>query len=201
MTVLIKNYSAEQFVKQYGLLEKKRRILNAGSGSARFGENCVNIDIKDLPGVDLVCDIHALPSDIGRFDAIICNAVLQYCKDPRQVAESFWGALEPGGLLFVDAPWVQPFCENSPDRYRFSRVALLDLFERFELIDSGASIRPGSAFAMLGHHIAKSLTPYRTLNYILGKAAATILQPLGWIKTHSDDMTAGAFYIVCRKAD
>src|SRR5205823_4227539 len=140
-----------------------------------YGKNCMNIDIQSKQNVDVISDIHELPASLGDFDAIVCNGVLQYCESPHKVAKEFYRVLRPGGYLFIDAPWIQPFCPDTPDRFRFSADALRSIFSIFEIIELEPSIRPGSAFAMLGVHIAQTLTSSRYINYVLGKAAICIL--------------------------
>jgi SAM-dependent methyltransferase len=199
-SVLVKNFSESDFLAKYALLGGDKRILNAGSSSVRYGKNCVNVDVQHKDDVDVVCDIHELPESLVGFDAILCNAVLQYCHSPQKVAKEFYRVLKPGGYLFVDAPWVQPFCPDTPDRFRFSQDALRSVFSDFEIVDSGPSIRSGSAFAMLGIHIAQTLTLSRYINYGLGLAATVLLYPLRWISTTDESKTAGAFYMICRKS-
>lgn len=199
MQLLVKDYSELNFLHDHDLLDGRKRILNAGSSSVRYGENCVNIDIQSKKNVDFVCDIHELPDSLGEFDAIICNAVLQYCHSPKTVAKQFYRILKPGGYLFVDAPWVQPFCPDTPDRFRFSEDALREIFSDFQITTIGPSIRSGSAFAMLGVHIAQNLTRNKYLNYALSNIASLIVFPLRWIKTVDESKTAGAFYLICQK--
>lgn len=61
MQILAKHYTAEKFLQDYEILKSKKRILNAGSSSLRYGENCINVDIQKKPNVDFVCDIHEIP--------------------------------------------------------------------------------------------------------------------------------------------
>ena len=197
--MLVKNYSEYDFLERYGLLKSGARILNAGSSNVRYGKNCVNIDIQKKPNVDVVCDVHNLPNSLGEFDAVICNAVLQYCHNFQIVSQQFYNVLKDGGYLFVDAPWVQPFCPDTPDRYRFSEEALKSIFSKFNIVESGPSIRPGSAFAMLGVHIAQSLTTNKYINFLLGKIITFALYPFRGIRTSEENKTAGAFYIICQK--
>lgn len=196
---LIKDYTEYDFLNKYNLLNNENRILNAGSSSVRYGTNCVNIDIEPNPSVDVVCDIQALPDSLGQFDVIVCNAVLQYCPNPQRVADEFQRVLKPGGYLFLDAPWNQPSCPEPADRFRFSEDGLRSLFSNFEIIESGPSIRSGSAFAMLGLHIASRLTHNKYLNYIFRRIAFLLLYPFRWLQTTDGGKTAGAFYIICRK--
>ena len=196
----IKNYSEYDFLERYGLLESDARILNAGSSDIRYGKNCINIDIQEKSNIDVVCDVHDLPESLGKFDAVVCNAVLQYCHSPQIVAQQFYNVLKDGGYLFVDAPWVQPFCPDTPDMYRFSEEALKSIFSKFKVIESGPSIRPGSAFAMLGVHIAQSSTTNKYVNFLLGKIAKLALYPFRGVRTAKENYSAGAFYIICQKA-
>ena len=197
--MLVKNFTEYDFLEKYSLLNKDVRILNAGSSSVRYGDNCVNIDIQAKPNVDIVCDIHSLPSSLGKFDVIILNAVLQYCHSPQLVAEELYKALNDGGYLFCDAPWIQSFCPDTPDRYRFSEDALKSIFSNFTIVDSGPSIRPGSAFSMYGIDIARSLTMNKYINFVLGKIATVLLYPFTFIRTSQENKIAGAFYIICKK--
>jgi len=196
----VKNYSVHDFLSQYGFLhDEHTRILNAGSSSVRYGANCVNVDIKDKPNVDMICDIHNLPESLGNFDVVICNAVLQYCTSPQTVARQFLKVLKPRGYLYVDAPWVQPYCPDTPDRFRFSEDGLRTVFSDFEIVETGPSIRPGSAFAFLGVQIAHGLTSNRYINFALARIAAVLLYPFRRIRTKRERNTAGAFYMICRK--
>ncbi len=198
--MLKKNFSLNDFLDRYRLIERGARILNAGSSSVCIGRNCVNIDIQDKPNVDFICDVHNLPSSLGKFDAVICNAVLQYCHNPEVVAEQFYNVLKKGGYLFVDAPWVQPYCIDTADKYRFSMDALKLIFSSFEILEIGPSIRPGSAFFHLGVNIAQTLTPNIYVNVVLSKAASVLLSPFRNIQTSKAHCTAGAFYLIAQKA-
>lgn len=199
LPTLVKNFSENAFFERFNLLVDNKRILNAGSSNTRYGNNCVNIDIQEKENVDIVGDLHQLPPSIGKFDGIVCLAVLQYCKDPCQVADQFYEALYEGGYLLVDAPWIQPFCLDTLDLHRYSDFGLREIFKRFEIIECEPSIRPGSAFAMLGEYIAGSLTGNRYVNFALAKMAAVVLLQFRWIRTHQEAKCAGAFYLIARK--
>jgi SAM-dependent methyltransferase len=199
MSIFKKNFSVDDFIRDYSVIDKKLRILNAGSASVRFGDNCVNIDIQEKPNIDVVCDVHNLPDTLGTFDIIICNAVLQYCNDPKIVADQFYQHLIPGGYLFVDAPWVQPYCQDMPDKFRFSEDGLKEVFSQFEMIEVGPSIIPGSAFATLGVKIAGDLAANKYISFILAKIAYVLLYPFSRIRTKKEKNTAGAFYLIARR--
>lgn len=196
--MLIHNYTSQQFF--HDTLSPDMRILNAGSKSTRYGDNCLNIDIQDAHGVDLVADIHNLPDAIGLFDAIICTAVLQYCRNPFQVAEEFLRVLKPGGHIFISAPWMQGYCPDTPDRWRFSADGLREVFKSFEIIECAPGIKPGSAWAYLGFQIAEDATRNRYVNFALRHLAKWFLWPLRRIETAAQEKLAGSFYLIGRKS-
>jgi len=198
--MLKKYYTAEQFVRDNDLLLSGARILNAGSSTTRFGQNCINVDIQEKDNVDLVADLHCLPDNIGTFDAVICNAVLQYCRSPATVIDQFAKVLKPGGLLFIEAPWVQPYCDDTADLFRFSEQGLLALLEDFEIVSSGPSITPGSALVMQGSYMAGSMSKNKYLAFALTKITETVLYPVHWINTTRPEQTAGANFVIARNA-
>jgi SAM-dependent methyltransferase len=198
--MLVKNHSVRDFLRQYGFVDNKNiRILNAGSSSVRYGPACINVDIQQKPNVDLICDIHNLPASPSAFDVVICNAVLQYCHNPYTVAGEFLRVLKPGGFLYVDAPWMQPYCPDTPDRFRFSADGLRAVFAGFEIVEIGPSIRPGSAFAFLGTQMAHHLTANKYINRLMAIMATVVFYPFRRVRTHDEHRTAGAFYMICRK--
>lgn len=195
----VKNYTTADFMERYQLLETGARILNAGSSATRWGENCINVDVQAKPNVDLVCDLHDLPETLGPFDAVVCNAVLQYCHSPHIVARRLHAVLAPGGLMFVDAPWVQPFSLDTPDLYRFSEQALRAIFTDFEIVECGPSIRPGSALRMLAVAMARGATGSPYVNFAFAGTVGALLYPLRRVRTAREAHTAGAFYLIARK--
>jgi 2-polyprenyl-3-methyl-5-hydroxy-6-metoxy-1,4-benzoquinol methylase len=44
------------------------------------------------------------PANLGRFDVVILNHVLEHCLDPRKVLEHALGMLEEDGRIFVEVP-------------------------------------------------------------------------------------------------
>ena len=103
------------------------RILDAGAGELRnrplcghlayvsqdFGQYKGDGDGKglqtgnwDTSGIDLVCDITAIPEPDAAFDAILCSEVLEHVPDPTKVLDEFARLLKPGGKLILTAPFA-----------------------------------------------------------------------------------------------
>jgi 2-polyprenyl-3-methyl-5-hydroxy-6-metoxy-1,4-benzoquinol methylase len=58
--------------------------------------------------------LSAPPEDIGRHDLLLLSAVLEHVRDLKEALAQVRGVLEPGGLLYVEAPDVTRF-GGSPD--------------------------------------------------------------------------------------
>ena len=194
-----KLYSDQDFIRRFCFSCSTTKVLNAGSSDVRYGGDCTNVDIQEKEGVDYVCDIHDLPFRDNHFDIVVCNAVLQYCENPFQVARQFFRVLKPGGWLYVDAPWMQPYCKDTPDKFRFSEDGLKTVFKDFEIIEVGPSIQSGSAIAYMAFHMADSLTSNKYINHALAEMARVVFFPIRYLKTLREQKTAGAFYLVGRK--
>ncbi len=103
------------------------RVLNLGSSSAAArgdqpwierdvleplrarGLEVVNADLKQEPGVDVVCDIEAPGFDPdrdlgGRFDLVLFNNVLPHVESVPRAAHAAVNAVADGGLLLASVP-------------------------------------------------------------------------------------------------
>ncbi len=104
------------------------RILDAGAGELRNRPLCTHLAYvsqdfcqydggASMPaglqtgqwntsGIDLVCDIAAIPEADASFDAILCTEVLEHVPDPTKALDEFARLLKPGGKLIITAPFA-----------------------------------------------------------------------------------------------
>jgi len=103
------------------------RILDAGAGQLRNKPLCGHLNYVsqdfgqyggtgdgqglqtgrwDTSGVDLVCDITAIPEPDASFDAILCSEVFEHVPDPMKALGEFARLLKPGGKLILTAPFA-----------------------------------------------------------------------------------------------
>ncbi len=90
------------FTLPYSAVSKQK--LNLGCGSdIRAGY--VNVDIVELPGVDVVHDLSVLPLPFadGSASEIICQDVLEH-MEYIPILEDLYRVLEPGGVLKIRVP-------------------------------------------------------------------------------------------------
>lgn len=102
------------------------RILDAGAGERRFQPLCAHLHYVsqdfarydgagdgrglhggswDQRGLDLVCDITAIPEPEWSFDAVMCVEVFEHLPDPLAALDEFTRLLRPGGYLVLTAPF------------------------------------------------------------------------------------------------
>lgn len=90
--------------------------LNLGCGF-RTLEGYINLDIVDVPGVDVVWDINKLPLPFedNSFEEIICDDLLEHIFDYIPILTELHRILAHGGLLKIRSPhftcksnWMNP---------------------------------------------------------------------------------------------
>lgn len=80
--------------------------LNLGCGFRRM-DGYINIDNRELPGVDLVCDVtEGLPFDDNTMEEIFCQDFLEHIPIGQTIAviTDIWRVLKPGGKFHHVTP-------------------------------------------------------------------------------------------------
>jgi SAM-dependent methyltransferase len=74
------------------------------------GQPVVQVDIKELPFVDIVADAEALTDTIspGSYDYVVSTSMLEHTPHPWKVLDEMYKVLRPGGVLYVSVPWIYP---------------------------------------------------------------------------------------------
>jgi SAM-dependent methyltransferase len=169
-------------------------VLNLG-GVGMVG--AVNFALD--PEADVQGDAHDLSRFAAdSFDMVISTGMLQYCHAPHVVASEIHRVLRPGGLLYLDAPFVQPYCDHHgiDDLWRFTKRGLLRLFGAFEVVECGSSIPAVSA---LGYYLSRCEGRSRYVTAAWRLAVSLVFAPLAWTKLGRSPKVAGALYLVARK--
>lgn len=95
-------------------LPKNSRCLQIGlgrHGDGKFGPGWTVVDLFDpSPAVDYNYDVQDLPSDwSGRFDLVLCNAILEHIPYPQKAINELHRVLKPGGFAYVELPFWQRY--------------------------------------------------------------------------------------------
>lgn len=152
-------YSLNQpSVNPLDFLPEKPVIFDIGSkdGQANYvsaypkDAKVVTVDIEAGSGVDLVADAHDLymvPD--SSVDFVTTVSVLEHVRNPVKVVGEIHRILKPGGIVYINVPFIFPYHADPDDFYRFSHRGILNLCERFERLDSGFARGPASTM----HHL------------------------------------------------
>jgi SAM-dependent methyltransferase len=153
----------------YDLLPARPLIFDIGSkdggASYAFGSpppeaTVTCVDIAAGPGVDLVADahdLHMVPDN--SVDLVTAVSVLEHVRYPQKVVSEIFRILKPGGVVYINVPFVFPYHADPDDFYRFSYRGIVILCEGFERIDSGFNRGPASTMHhLLVHFLAMLLS-------------------------------------------
>lgn len=149
----------------YDFLPPEPIIYDIGSKKARVGyafgkppkdAKIVCVDIEAGPGVDLVADAHDLHMvEDDSVDFVASVSVLEHVKYPNKVIAEMHRILKPGGIIYINVPFIFPFHADPNDYYRFTFKGIDILCEDFNKLDSGFNRGPASTMHhMLVHFFA-----------------------------------------------
>jgi SAM-dependent methyltransferase len=87
-----------------------RLYLDVGCGRrGRTYDNCLYLDVYPSPSADIVMEPPAaIRSRRTASTGIGCFAVLEHVTEPWTAAAEFRRMLKPGGLVFIDYPFLVP---------------------------------------------------------------------------------------------
>jgi len=98
--------------------------LNLGCGELQFehitGYKCINVDIRPLDGVDVVCSVKQLPFEDGYFDRILASDILEHfpLSDTEDLLAEWSRVLKTGGNMKFRTPslkWVANYYLRTGD--------------------------------------------------------------------------------------
>jgi SAM-dependent methyltransferase len=142
----------------YDLLPPNPIIYDIGAKNARAmyfggpppGATVICTDIAPGPGVDIVADAQDMPEIPSESaDAVFLVSLLQHIPSPQKALDEAYRVLRPGGILFVNVPFIFVYHRDPEDFNRFSTLGLEVLCGRFERIGSGSNRGPASTFCDL----------------------------------------------------
>lgn len=122
------------------------RVLYLGSGGRRQ-PGMINLDITAETGPDVVGDGFMLPFGRDVFDAIFCESVIEHVPDPERFLAAASQSLKPGGLWYLEVPFLQPF-HSEADFQRWTAPGFQDALRRAGLKPVACGTHMGPAFML-----------------------------------------------------
>ncbi len=146
---------AEVRPSPFELLPANPIIYDIGSKNARAGylggtppgATVICTDIQPGPGIDIVADAQDMPQIPSESaDCVLLVSVLQHLPSPQKAVDEAFRVLRPGGIVYVNVPFIFVYHRDPEDFNRFSVPGLEFLCSRFERIASGSVRGPASTF-------------------------------------------------------
>jgi SAM-dependent methyltransferase len=171
----------DEIAKTLALIPSNARICDVGAGGRRVTPTVITVDAFVHDDVDIVGDIHKLPIADNAFDCVICTGTLEHVRDPRQAVEELHRILRPGGIIYIDVPFIQGYHPDPTDYWRFTLDGLRVLCERFEELASGPHIGPTSALVWIIRAWTNSWSSHRIVSNLLLVPVALIVTPFKYL--------------------
>lgn len=133
--------------------------IDLGAGGRKLRGDVVRVDRDFGQPVEVLADAHRLPFRAAALAAVVTTGTLEHLIDPDRVLAEIRAALRPGGLLYVEVPFLQGYHADPDDYWRFTENGLRVLLARngFEVGDSGAHMGPFSAVSWILSEVLASL--------------------------------------------
>ncbi len=128
-------------------------VIGAGDNpgiNKRIRERFEQVTITDIvkgPGVDIVCDGHALPLADDCVDAVVVVAVLEHVLSPEKVVGEITRVLREGGVVYADTAFMQQVHMGRFDFTRFTDLGHRWLFRSYDEILRSNAGGPGAGLA------------------------------------------------------
>ena len=118
------------------LIKENKLILNIGAGYRKNIKryfslpNVINTEVFNYCTTDIVCDGDNLPFNDNTFDVVLSLAVLEHVKNPWIHANEMIRVLKPGGIVYADVPFLQPYHGYPHHYYNMTTKGLQNLFDK-----------------------------------------------------------------------
>jgi 2-polyprenyl-3-methyl-5-hydroxy-6-metoxy-1,4-benzoquinol methylase len=74
-------------------------------------------------------DLCAPNREVGQFDVVICEQVLEHVPDPLAAARTLYDLARPGGYLLVSTPFLMKIHASPDDYWRFAPRTLVCILQ------------------------------------------------------------------------
>ena len=174
-------------------------------GAGRVMPGYVNVDLIDMPGVDVAADAELLPFRSDTFQRVECDAVLEHVRDACQVMREIRRVVAPGGYVHLVTPFCHPFHEYPKDFRRFTIDGLKALAGDLEVVAEGWRTGPTATLLVIVIEYVKLLLPFRLWRGLSHVVCGWLLFPLRYmdlllLRTKGVRCIGNVCYVWFRKA-
>lgn len=172
-----------------------------GAGGRRLSGRVLSVVC--LEGTDVVADLHRLPFGDERFDCVVCTGTLEHVMSPQEAIEEIGRILKPGGLVYLEVPFLQGYHADPSDYWRWTLDGL-ELFcaaNGFAKIRSGAHMGPSSVVTWVLRQYALCFVNGRSSQRLVFALVSLLLMPLKYLdvvlkrNVHFFAICSGFFFV------
>ena len=111
----------------------------------KFGPNWTSVDKYDhSAAIDRHDDVQDLQFENDSFNAVVCWSVLEHVPDPQQAIAEMYRVLRPGGLIWVQLPFLFPYHADPHDYWRVTPSGLRQWMRSFEEVSCACDFWGGT---------------------------------------------------------
>ncbi|MBI4806805.1 MAG: class I SAM-dependent methyltransferase [Desulfovibrio sp.] len=183
-------------------------VVNLGCGPRGLPgrPDIINVDIASFDQVDICANATDLPFGDSTVDCILNLAMLEHVRHAQKVIEEMHRVLKPGGTIFGYVPFCQPLHAAPSDFCRWTLSGACELFDSFEIVESGVGAGPTSGWLWITVEWMSMLLSFgsTTLKDLLALAFMLLFFPLKHLdrlmERHPDaERIASGLYLRGRK--
>ena len=97
-----------------------KKTLNIGAGERTYetyptpNYACTNVDTRELPGIDKVCDVRELTFEDEEFDFILASDIVEHfpIAQVQNLLKGWVRVLKPGGIVEFRLPNLAAICRQ-----------------------------------------------------------------------------------------
>lgn len=149
-------------------LGARARVLDLGVRERPAAPGLISFDLFKFPGVQVVGDAHRLPFRDASLDGVITTALLEHVEQPEAILAELRRVIRPGGLVYVEVPFLQGYHPDPIDMRRYTRPGLEGKVAEagFKVVESGVGGGPFSMLAWMLRELPGSMTSGKTAYFI-----------------------------------
>jgi SAM-dependent methyltransferase len=123
-------------------------IIDLGAGRKRY-KQCIALDLKAYPGIDLCARVQELPFQDGSVDLLIATALLEHVDNIEVVFREIDRVLKLKGSVCITVPFIYPYHPAPLDLMRWTADGLKDKFKDYECLEWGGVGGPNAALCLI----------------------------------------------------
>jgi len=166
-------------------LPQSSRILDVGCGNGPYWSlntqlNLEGLDIVNTPKTNYVISENGLfPIEDSQYDFLLCTQVLEHVVEPTITLNEILRVLRPGGVCFMNMPFLYPFHGMPDDRRRYTTTQLKEICKEFEIFEVGTIGGIGSSLGTLWLNFLE----YQINATLVGKLIRIVLTPVFYLQS------------------